>query len=188
MAGTFTIDMDGNITIMGNLAVSGNMSVGGVLGISTLRPLDTDITIDLEKVASGSSGFGNLTVRGVDHKPVVTIDASGSAHFAGDVASSGSGTFTKLNISSSEHKTGTQSGEIANTQSTIGTGALPANSTTVTISTTAVTDTSLIYVTPITSTNNQVLYIENKQAGNGFTVNVDHAIGHDITFNWWIIN
>ena len=76
----------------------------------------------------------------------------------------------------------------ATSSATIGEATLPAGITTVSIETTAVTDQSLIYVTPQSSTNNQVLYVKTKSPGFGFTVNIDAAITKGVKFNWWIVN
>ncbi|KKT34805.1 MAG: hypothetical protein UW22_C0065G0002 [Candidatus Gottesmanbacteria bacterium GW2011_GWB1_44_11c] len=81
-----------------------------------------------------------------------------------------------------------QSGEIATSSATIGTAIIPIGSTEVSIATTQVTNTSLIYVTPQSSTNNQVLYVKKKEENEGFTVAIDNASSQDIRFNWWIVN
>jgi hypothetical protein len=51
-----------------------------------------------------------------------------------------------------------------------------------------VTASSLIYVTPLSSTNNQVLFVKEKREHDGFTVAIDSALSQDIRFNWWIVN
>ncbi|KKP36848.1 MAG: hypothetical protein UR27_C0012G0005 [Candidatus Peregrinibacteria bacterium GW2011_GWA2_33_10] len=103
----------------------------------------------------------------------------------GNITASGSATFAKLNISGMDDATATVS---ATSSATIGEATMSAGVKTISIETTAVTDQSLIYVTPQSSTNNQVLYVKTKTPGIGFTVNIDTAISKDVKFNWWIVN
>ena len=187
MGGTMVIDPFGNVLVNGNLAVTGDITVGGTLGVSDIRPSLDDVSISLNKTASSSS-FGKLLVMGTDNKPVASIDASGDASFAGDLTASGSATVSKLNISLADSIASSQSGEIATSSATIGTAIIPIGSTEVSIATTQVTNTSLIYVTPQSSTNNQVLYVKKKEENEGFTVAIDNASSQDIRFNWWIVN
>ena len=50
------------------------------------------------------------------------------------------------------------------------------------------TGKSLIYLTPTSPTQNQVLYLKTKKAGDSFTVAIDQSIVTDIQFQYWIIN
>ncbi|MEK7544274.1 MAG: site-specific integrase [Patescibacteria group bacterium] len=187
MAGTIVINTAGDVIITGNLAVSGNVSIGGVLGVNRLSPTDGDLTIDLTRY--GGTGtesselvdrFGQFLIER-EGKAVAAITASGSARFAEDVEAR-RGIFKKLTIAD----LASSSAEISTPSA--GTATLPAGSTQVTIPNTLVTEKSLIYVTPISSTANQVLYIYRKRGGEDFTVAVDQALETAVTFNWWIIN
>jgi hypothetical protein len=201
--GTLVINTAGNVVINGDLAVTGNVAIGGVLGVNTITPLsDPNLTIDLEHAsyasgsASGSgqmtSAFGKLAIRGAGGIEVASFDASGSALFAGkvkaagvdvsaDVVASGSGVFGKLVI-------GTDQTATESARQTAGQAILPARSTEIVINTNQVTQNSLIYITPLTSTNNQVLFVKTKIPGAGFSVAVDKELNTNIQFNWWIIN
>ena len=55
------------------------------------------------------------------------------------------------------------------------------------IKTTAVTDNSKIYLTPLKSTNNQVMYVGKIKSKESFEVKVDDVVKEDIRFNWWIV-
>jgi hypothetical protein len=187
MNGTMVIDPLGNVAINGNLSITGDLAIGGTLGVSTIRPSMENIDVSLNKTASSSS-FGKLLVRGIDNKQVASIDASGNANLAGDITASGSATVAKLNISLSDATASSQSGQTANTAATIGTAVIPTGATTVTISTTQVTETSLVYVTPLSSTSNQVLYVKEKRKNESFTVAIDSPLDHEVQFNWWIVN
>ena len=53
-----------------------------------------------------------------------------------------------------------------------------------------VTDHTLIYITPISDTSNQVLYVKSKQTGVGFTVAVPanaNQVKDQISFNYWLV-
>jgi len=187
MGGTMVIDPMGNVMVNGNLAVSGDLTVNGTLGVSDIRPSMDNVEVSLNKTASSSS-FGKFLVNGPDNKPVASIDASGSARFAGDLTASGSATVAKLNISLNDSIASSQSGQTATSSATIGSAILSAGLTEIFVPTTQITDDSLVYVTPTTPTKNQVLYVKTKRKYEGFTVAIDHPIGNDIRFNWWIVN
>jgi hypothetical protein len=197
--GTVIIDTLNHIFFRGDVAVNGNTTVNGVLGASTISPLaGGNLTINLGQPvpdltatasASPSAGFGNLVIKGANDTVVATIDASGSATFAGTVAAhdltaSGSATIQKLNIALGNQ---TASGSAIPSDSA-GTSLLPANFTEVTILSDQVAPGSLIYLTPLSSTQNQVLYVKQKLPGTGFIVGIDRTLSTSIKFNWWIIN
>jgi hypothetical protein len=55
------------------------------------------------------------------------------------------------------------------------------------IKTKAVSSDSKIYITPIGSTKNQVLYVGEIKSGASFEVKVDSLVTEEIEFNWWIV-
>ena len=67
-------------------------------------------------------------------------------------------------------------------------GVIPAGSRSIMIANERVTANSLIYITPITSTYNQVLYVSDKNPGTSFTVSLDTPLPANAEFNWWIVN
>jgi hypothetical protein len=171
------------ITTSGDVIVSGNLTVKGILGASTIRPTVDNLTLSLEHTtasASSESGFGKLIVKG---KEAHTVEFDEQ----GNIIASGSATVARLNITNMMDTLSTQSA-VASSSATIGSTILGAGQTELTVFTNAVTDKSLIYVTPQSSTNNQVLYVTTKTPGIGFTVNIDAAINKDVKFNWWIVN
>jgi len=58
---------------------------------------------------------------------------------------------------------------------------------TVTIGTTAVSDQSLVYVTPVGSTGNKVIFVGNIKDQEGFSVGMDAETTEAVRFNWWIV-
>ncbi len=198
MGGTMIITTTGNVMINGNLELTGNLRLGGVLGADTIEPNGSDLSFNLSKydAESSTSSFAKLVFKGEQGQEVGSIDASGAAAFTAlrtqslDTAgASVSGTLyvDRLTIPTKFGDTLTAT-ESAATQATIGQGTIPAGVSSITIANTRVTDQSLIYITPITSTGNQVLYVAQKVAGTSFTVALDTALTLPVEFNWWIVN
>ncbi len=196
MGGQLMIDTDGNVFL------NRNLSVLGTVATNTISPLPQgDLTIDLNKpiyeaTSSGSfdallpedkrtpSRFAKLIINGIGGAPAVTIDASGSARFEGDLAAR-TGNFNKLIIASDEASTSAQT--TINSNASTGTATLPKGINRITIESNAITDQSLIYLTPVSSTYNKVLYVAAKKS-RYFGVAIDQTVDRDIEFNWWIIN
>jgi len=57
----------------------------------------------------------------------------------------------------------------------------------VSVTNTAVTTDSPVYIAATSNTDNQTLYIASKKSGI-FTVAIDESIDSDISFKWWIAN
>jgi hypothetical protein len=167
MAGLVTIDTQGNVRIAGNLNVAGRIESSG-LTLKDNEQLQVDNTQSLLSLqdSSGSSVAG--------------VDASGSALF-------NSLTTPQLVIAGSD---ATEAGTIINgtitTNSTIGKAFIPAGTSEITINNPKVTDYTLVYVTPTSTTQNYVLYVKSKQNGQ-FVVGFDQALDVDVNFNWWIV-
>ncbi len=84
-------------------------------------------------------------------------------------------------------KVKTKSLEIDSSGDTVGTATLPEGQTTVVVKTAAVTDNSIILVTPTTPTNYS-LAVTVKKAEEEFWVAIPQTAPIDIPFNWLIIN
>ena len=95
-------------------------------------------------------------------------------------------TFSKL-IIATPGQTATDSATL-NTNATVGTSILPSGLTEVKVLNTQITPLSLVYLTPTSPTQNQVLYLKTKKAGESFTVAIEQPISQDIQLQWWIIN
>ena len=151
--------MAGLVTIdtHGNVNIAGDLFVAGEIRTQTGFKVQ-------------DSGFNDMA----------SIDASGSAKF-------GSILTPQLVIAGSD---ATVAGAVVNgvitTNSTIGHAQIPAGTDEIAIKNQKVTDYTLIYVTPTSSTNNNVLYVKSKQAGQ-FTVGFANAVDIDVNFNWWIV-
>ncbi|MDD4410220.1 MAG: tail fiber domain-containing protein [Candidatus Shapirobacteria bacterium] len=74
---------------------------------------------------------------------------------------------------------------------TAGTATLPAGKTEIIISNNKITPNSMVYLTPVGSTKNQVPYVKSKvvsESESSFTIALDNYLDQDIIINWWIIN
>ncbi|MFZ5438347.1 MAG: beta strand repeat-containing protein, partial [Patescibacteria group bacterium] len=191
MANLMTLTEDGIVTISGDLRVAGAVDIAGEARVETslltnlIKPLnDGPVQVQLAEEASMAGQVNNSRFEIVDElgTPVATISAAGQAKFAG-----GLGVETgELSVSSPG---------IFTTTKTAGKAYLPAGSTQVIIRSEDLTENTLIYVTPLGSTNNQVLYVKNQVAedkstlvkeGN-FVVGLDFPLTQDVEFNWWMV-
>jgi len=81
------------------------------------------------------------------------------------------------------------------TNKTSGKAAIPTGKTAITIVAQTLTANSLIYITPVGTTHNQVLYVKSQlppdtatgRSGQ-FTVGFDTPTQAKVEFNWWIVN
>lgn len=194
MAGLMQLDHQGFVTINGDLRVAGaieveeNLKVKGTLltnMIGTEKPGE-NIQVQLASIQQGTDSAtiakSNFEFIDETRSPVATVSASG------DIALTGS-----LRINQNSGIVG-DSGTLTAGRSA-GQAILEAGATEITIISDKVEENSMIYVTPLNSTNNQVLYVKNRITDSSFTpendgqftVAIDYALGHNVVFNWWII-
>jgi cytoskeletal protein CcmA (bactofilin family) len=69
----------------------------------------------------------------------------------------------------------------------VGNATLITGEIEITIENDKVEENSRIFVTPLSSTKGQSLYISDKKQGESFTVKIDNPVDHDIKFDWWIL-
>ena len=179
MAGLVKIDTNGNVEIAGDLYIAGRIESSGL----TLKAKPEEENQDKD--------FGKLlSLQGLGGNEVASIDASGAAQFATLKAG-------KLIIAGSQATTSaTFTGLVIETNATAGTAKIPAGSREVIIENPNVTDYTLIYVTPLSSTKNHVLYIKKKESCSlssytcqpYFVAGFDEALTSSVEFNWWIID
>ena len=198
LAGAMTIDESGDVQISGSLYVAGKTdtndlkvqntaTVSGSLFANLIKPLDKNLTVELTSTATGSGiPDSKFQILNSGHE-VASIDASGSARFK------------KLLIASAEATPSANTfGQIVEpqitTNATAGQAVLPAGAEQITIKNQHLTPESLVYITPQSDTQNEVLYVKKKvpssqsPAASYFTVAINKPISKDILFNWWLIN
>lgn len=124
---------------------------------------------------------GNINITDGTGGILAGINATGSAQFK-DIKTG------QVIIATDNAATisGLVNGEIT-TNATAGTASIPSGVDEITIKNSRITDYTLVYVTPTSPTNNQVLYVKAK--GNGFfKVGFTQPANTDVTFNWWVID
>jgi tetratricopeptide (TPR) repeat protein len=86
-----------------------------------------------------------------------------------------------------ENRASTEIGETS-TNTKTGTGILSAGETEIIIYNQHVTNSKQIVIVPSSDTENKVLYLVSKKAGEWFKAGIDTSIETDISFNWWIVD
>jgi site-specific recombinase XerD len=172
LADAIRIETDGTLKVRGNTEIAGDVTVGGKVKTNILSPLPGR---DLVVEASNSAVL--------------------SVNNAGDVTSSGSATFNKFNLSFVAPAYALSDTEVVAT-SAAGLASIKPYRTELTIYNPNVTDNSLIYITPVSRTYNQVLYLirqtpEDRNSNlidGSFTVGIDAPVSREVQFNWIIVN
>jgi len=173
MAGLFSIDTQGNVLILGNLYVAGRIDSSGL----TLKPSTIN---NSEQDASSSASL--LSLRNENGDEVAGINASGSAQF-------NSVTTGQIVIAGAQEasRSATMDNGVITTNATAGSATIPAGYDEIIINNPNVTNYTLVYITPTSSTQNNVLYVKSKDEGV-FTVGFNQAISTKVDFNWWVIS
>ena len=171
-------------TIGGKLSVSGRTLLGdvgitGVVndGLLTINGMDTSSATPAATINTLSAPLKiqSLAAAGVDFENgKVTIDTNGNLVTQGDI--------TAKTVHADKYEA-TATGEGAST----GEAIIPAGQTSIEIKTTAITNTSKVFVTSEIKGSGQ-LYVTSKITGKSFKVELDNALNKDDKFNWWVLN
>ena len=190
MAGLFTLDESGTANINGDLTIAGDLKVNDTLLTNMIAANDFTNPFQVQLATMSGEVLGETTVQESRFEilnelgvAVATISAQGKADF-----SSGIGI-------GSEILEATDSAQIES-EKTSGTATIKSGSSEIVIISPIVTTESLIYITPLGSTNNKVLYVkeltndnsETPELESGFKVGFDTNTTSDVKFNWWIVN
>jgi len=185
MANLMILDETGQVTINGDLQVAGTTKTESLL-TDLIKPtnFENPIQVQVAGVATDSAEIKKSEFQIIDElgTPVATISADGRA------------TFKALSIES-EDQTATDSAEI-NINKTSGKAKIAASKTDIVINSTHVTENTLIYVTPLGSTDDQTLYIKQQNSDDPdtaeveglFVVGFNTPLTTDLEFNWWLVN
>lgn len=191
LAGLMTLDesglaiINGDLKVAGSLEVAENLQAKGSLLTDLIKSSDpgSNIQVQLAQTATNSATLEESVQESqfqfvdANNNPVASVSAQGDLTLQGG-----------LNIA--------QEASTTATTKSAGQATLMAGTTSIIIETTRVTDHSMIYITPLGSTKNQVLYVKAKVSENPetpenegqFTVALDSALEEDLSFNWWIVN
>lgn len=193
LAGLMTLTPDGNVAINGNLTISGDLYANNINSNRTITDQlnTTNATVSGQLVlgtqAPATDSGKLLSLFNNQGDLVGAIDASGAASF-NQIASQNNIVTTGLIIANaaSSSAEASSSGTLG-TNATIGTATIPAGSTQIEVSNFSVKSGTYVYLTPISDTNNQVLFVKSKEEGVGFTVAISQPLTQDTTFNYWLI-
>lgn len=182
-SGLIYIDIDGNLKVGGNAEFAKNLRVKGALSANIISPLpDSDLIIQLGNQESGSMNHdSSFIIRNSSQSSVLSINQFG------DLISSGSGTFNKLNLAVAKPALAISQTESTATGSA-GIATISAYQKELTINNVLVSQKSLIYITPRINTDNIVLFLLRQIPGLSFTIGVNTPLNKSIPFNWLIIN
>ena len=196
MGGLVYIDTFGNIKVGGNAEFAKDVTVKGVLSANIISPIpgsDLIVRLNNESTPPHDSQF---IIHNSSGSAVLTINQQG------DIASSGSATFGKLNLGLVQPALAISNTELLATGSA-GVATISAHQTEVTIKNNFVTDKSLIYLTPVSLSSLQGETLEPQTpylmrqvpsgpalsgAERSFTVGIQSPVLTPTTFNWLIIN
>ena len=167
---------DGRVIINGDLLVAGNILAKGIDTMSAtisgmLAIGNQTSTTSAEKLLALYSDTGDL---------VSSVNSSGSADFK-QIA-----TNELIIAASSDVITATSSSQ-TDTNASIGTALISVGQSEVFIPSQKMDANTLVYLTPISNTQNQVLFVKSKADGLGFTVAVTNPATEDIKFNYWLV-
>jgi len=198
-------DINLDSIVSDNLFITGQAAIDS-LSVTNSIVLGQDFSIQPGNIEAGLASSINslsspLEIQPTGSQPVsimaglVSIDTEGNMIVTGDLTvggnlAAGDTTIDKLTVNSGFEN------------ASIGTAAIPAGESEITINTDQVKPGSLIYITPTTSTANKVLYEKGKitcdetinieessqECTTGFVIGMDGIVSIDIEFNWWIVD
>ncbi|MEK7550893.1 MAG: hypothetical protein AAB535_03885 [Patescibacteria group bacterium] len=189
--------------ILSNLFVINHAAISSLLVNETLTTQNLDSLTEPLRIQSLAAAPVEIMAG------LIKIDIMGNMQIAGNLEVAGKITapeadFAKLSVENlviANPATSATSGEPGitpevslpevlagniTTNSTVGKGIIPAEADQITITNPKITDYTLVYITPTSSTQNKVLYIKEKSVGY-FVAGFTDPIDTDTEFNWWII-
>jgi cytoskeletal protein CcmA (bactofilin family) len=181
MGDTLVIAENGQVQINGDLALTGKITAtdASVSGnLATYLLTATDATI---------SGTLKTNTLETDNLKIAAAPA--------------------VTIASPEIATPSATQAAVSSNTVAGTATLPAGATELVVYNPKLSTSSMVYLTPVGSTNNQVLYLKDKTISptptaadstpsatptpaseSRFTIALDQPLDHSVEINWWIIN
>ena len=176
LANLLNLYPSGQVVVSGDLLVTGNIFANNL--DSRTATISGKLTIGQTNNLASDSGK-ILALFDNQGSEIGSVDASGSANF-NTLQTSG------LIIASQNVSNSTISGTITS-NTTIGTASIATGSSEIFIQNNLVNDGTLVYVTPISDTDNQVLYVKSKQTNSGFTIAVPNQVASQTSFNYWLV-
>ncbi|KKQ69771.1 MAG: Cell wall surface anchor family protein, partial [Candidatus Shapirobacteria bacterium GW2011_GWE2_38_30] len=167
----------------GDVVITGNLSIDGKLAANEAT-ISGDLFANVI-TATDASISGTLTANNVESNTLLSDRINIATDSTTIIAEGG---FAQL---------ATSSAKLA-TNATAGTATLPAGKTEIVIYNDKITSSSMVYLTPAGSTQNQVIYLKDKYISptpaptatpeSYFVIALDHPLTAPLDINWWIIN
>lgn len=199
LAGIVIIDDSGRVNVNGDLDITGNTKIAGSLLTDLLKPTDFGNPLQVQ-VAGADAESGEIKKSRFEiinevGTPVATFSAEGNAKFAGSVEVAGNVNLSGGINLDSQNLGSHETNELISDK-TSGKATIKAGAAQVTIKSGQVSTDSLVYITAVGSTGNQVLYVKSQASDDpntpeqegAFVVGFDSATTTDVSFNWWIVN
>lgn len=156
-------------TVLAETGITGRLAVG-LLSIDGLDSANGTTSASINTL-SEPLRLQSYALAGVDILDgKVTIDKSGNLKIQESVAAK------KYNVDTTDVRS-----------ASLGKSVLPAGETRITVETTAVTEDSAIFLTPIGEVTTPLFIAEQKQ-GASFTVGISKEEQKEIKFSWWVVN
>ena len=148
---------------------------------STISPL-VNGNIEIQVGNSDIQRSGELIINNEFGEKIASFDSSGDTMVAGLAISNSTDGYSL-----------SQKGEVLTTEDTAGKATIPSNAIEIKINNSKIEEDSLIYVTPLSSTLNKVLYVKSRNSCENdactpyFIVGFSEILGQEVEFNWWIV-
>ena len=184
--GNHQVHLLANLMILypnGRVVINGDLLLTGTLYAEAVDTKEATISgkLALGTPTSPSSSDQLLSLYNPDGNLVGSVNDTGSADFK-QIATG------ELIIAAGENASDASASGTTNSNATIGTAILPAGQTEIAIASARMDNNTLVYLTPVSDTKNQVLFVKSKQTGIGFTVAVgSNNNTQDIQFNYWLV-
>ncbi|KKT39203.1 MAG: hypothetical protein UW26_C0007G0020, partial [Candidatus Collierbacteria bacterium GW2011_GWF1_44_12] len=184
--GNHQVHLLANLMILypnGRVVINGDLLLTGTLYAEAVDTKEATISgkLALGTPTSPSSSDQLLSLYNPDGNLVGSVNDTGSADFK-QIATG------ELIIAAGENASDASASGTTNSNATIGTAILPAGQTEIAIASAKMDNNTLVYLTPVSDTKNQVLFVKSKQTGIGFTVAVgSNNNTQDIQFNYWLV-
>ncbi|KKS30742.1 MAG: hypothetical protein UU93_C0032G0006, partial [Candidatus Amesbacteria bacterium GW2011_GWA2_42_12] len=201
LAGRMILTEDGNISINGNLSINGTIYSDSIqtdsirLGFNPIATTSAEGVVILNALPDIATDSATLAIApGKSRREQLLALYNENGELVGSINNKGQAKFNEVTaqgfVVAAPTQTASDSGQLngsTNSNATAGTATLATGSTEVTVVNTTITANTLIYLTPLSNTENQVLYVKTKLDGQGFTIALNQALNHDVSFNYWLV-
>lgn len=166
----------------GQVIINGDLLISGTLYANAIDTKSATISgqLNIGTNTASTSGDKLIAVYSDNGNLISSVDASGSADFQ-QVATN------ELIIAAGNDSSEATSSSSTSSNATIGTATVSANQTEVFIQNNKIDGNTLVYLTPVSDTQNQVLFVKSKETNIGFTVGINSPASQEIKFNYWLV-